>query len=158
MPPREPSPSPFGRRPGRPRERDREPDRDTEEVWTGPIRTPRRGDADEPSAFGTGGGWPADPSLAPVVFRIASAFGCLRRLVMLVVILIVLAILAFFGLFGVGGLLYGDGAIEPRDQRGTAEVCIRVDVASHLAVDTKMQRFSSTCRLTVAAQARQSIA
>jgi hypothetical protein len=154
--PREFPPSPFGRRPARPRGRDRERDRerDTEEVWTGPIHTPRRGGIDEPGTYGTGGGWPVDPSIAPVVLKVASAFGCLRRLVMIIVILIVLAIMAFFGLFGVGGLLYGDRPHEP----GAGDVAFVSIRHVLVAVHPRMQRFASPCRLTVAVPARRSIA
>jgi hypothetical protein len=163
-PPRDASggapPSPFGRRSARPRDRDRESERERErdhdsvEVWTGPIRTPRRGGIDEPGAFGSRGGWPVDPTIAPVVFKVVSAFGCLRRLVMIIVILIVLAILAFFGLFGVGGLLYGNGPSRPV----AADVAFWSAGHAPVAVHTRMQRFTSTCRLTVALPAPRNFA
>jgi hypothetical protein len=152
--PRKGPPSPFGRRPARPRERDRERDRDVEEVWTGPIHTPPRGRVEEPGAYGTGGGWPMDPSIAPVVFKVASAFGCLRRLVMIIVILIVLAIMAFMGLFGVGGLLYGARA----HGAGAADVAFVSTRHDRVAAHPRMQRFGVPGRLTVAVPARRSIA
>jgi hypothetical protein len=156
--PREAPPSPFGRRPARPRGRDRERDRDrereAEEIWTGPIHTPGRGGLEEPGTVGTGGGWPVDPSIAPVLFKVASAFGCLRRLVMIIVILIVLAIMAFFGLFGVGGLLYG----ERPPEHGASDVAFVTTRHVFVAVHPGMQRFASTCRLTVAIPARRNIA
>jgi hypothetical protein len=109
--------------PPRGRERD-----DDEEVFTGPVFTPGRMTLEDVlrSAMrggrrggmpGASGGLPDFPPMLPTGVKIVSAFGCLRRLVMLVIFLAILAAVAFFSLFGVGGLLYGDsgrrsGAVE----------------------------------------------
>ena len=77
-----------------------------EHVWTGPVRTPGSPDLGEPGERRPPE-WRIDPSIGPMMIRVAGAFGCLRRLILIVVILIVLGIVAFFALFGVGGLLYG---------------------------------------------------
>lgn len=123
-PVRDPVP-PSARAPTRPRSlppRDR--DRDDDEVFTGPVRTPGRMTLEDVirSAMrggrpggrpGPSGGLPDLPSMLPTGVKIVSAFGCLRRLVMLVVFLAILAAVAFFSLFGVGGLLYGESEGPP---------------------------------------------
>ena len=113
-PPREAPPS----RRRRPREEPRPAS--PEEVWSGDVRTPERGEFDlfdvleEMTAARTRGGrsveapLPPPPPVLEVPRAVSSAFGCLRRLVVIAVILIVLAVLAmfaFFELFGVGGPL-----------------------------------------------------
>jgi hypothetical protein len=83
-------------------------------VYSGPVRTPGRPTFEDllrmaTRAGGLGRRPGAPPTIPPIVTgeKIVSAFGCLRRLVMLVVFLAILAAIAFFSLFGVGGLLYG---------------------------------------------------
>ena len=91
-----------------------------EEVGSGEVRTPERGEFDlfdvleEMSAARRRPGGrveaplPPPPPVLEVPRAVSSAFGCLRRLVVIAVILIVLAVLAmfaFFSLFGVGGPL-----------------------------------------------------
>ena len=74
------------------------------DVWSGPVRTPGRGDVFEIEPPGvelpdrrTGPALPVDSlTLA------ATASGCARRIIVLFLILLVLAALAIFGLLGVG--------------------------------------------------------
>jgi hypothetical protein len=106
---------PQRRTPARGEMRPREEAEDLEtEPWRGPVhspRDPREVDArmgDAPDA------WRIDPSvLLPTAVRVASLFGCLRRLVVLAIVLFVLAVLAFFALFGVGGVFYNTVSVEP---------------------------------------------
>jgi hypothetical protein len=95
-----------------------EPPPTPDDAWSGPVRTPERGEFDvfdvlEDMAARSRTRRPRDepppPPLAPrVPLALSTAFGCVRRLVMLVVILAVLAVIAtlvFFYMFGVGGPL-----------------------------------------------------
>lgn len=120
---------PSARAPTRPRAeppRGRERDEEEEEVFTGPVFTPGRTPLEDllrsamrggrPGGMpGASGGLPGLPSMLPTGVKIVSAFGCLRRLVMLVIFLAILAAVAFFSLFGVGGMLYGDSGGSPTD-------------------------------------------
>ena len=80
------------------------------EVWTGPVRTPERGEiiGAERGDIDPRAGWGAEPPLMPGTIKIVTATGCVRRLVMLVFILLILAALAVFGVLGIGArLLFG---------------------------------------------------
>ena len=74
------------------------------EVWSGPVRTPGRGDVFEIEPPGlelpdprTGSPFPPES-----LTLVATASGCVKRIIVLFLILLALAALAIFGLLGVG--------------------------------------------------------
>jgi hypothetical protein len=111
-----PPPPPVRRRRRRPLPPE-EPLPTPDDAWSGPVRTPERGEYDvfdvlEDMAARSRTRRSREelpPPLAPrVPLAVSTAFGCVRRLVMLVVVLAVLAVIAalvFFYMFGVGGPL-----------------------------------------------------
>ena len=82
-----------------------EPERVPVDVWwSGPVRTPGRGDVFEiePPGLELPDHRTGPPLGAGSLTLAATASGCVRRIVVLFLILLVLAALAVFGLLGVG--------------------------------------------------------
>lgn len=94
-----------------------EPARTIEEVWTGPIDTPRRAEVEDIGVRDPRGDWsPPPPPFPPFGVRVVHVGGCVRRLIVLFIVLLALAALAFFGLLGVGSRLLFGAAIAASDR------------------------------------------
>ena len=107
VPPRPtPGPTPRSRGRGAPPPVRRAPPPDEEgldrEVLTGPVRSPGDEGAllEELLRAGLGGGPRGAPTLPPIGAGISTAFGCVRRIVVILFVLMVLAAMFVFGLLG----------------------------------------------------------
>ena len=71
-------------------------------MWTGPVHTPGTEGAllEELLRAGLGGGARGAPSVPPIGVGLSTAFGCVRRIVVILFILMVLAAMFVFGLLG----------------------------------------------------------
>ena len=78
------------------------------DAWSGPVRTPGRGDVFEiePRGAEVPDDRIASPFPAEGLTMVATAAGCVRRIIVLFLILLALAALALFGLFGGGIQLF----------------------------------------------------
>ena len=104
-PPPVPAPGSRGRRaPAPPPVRRSPPDEEEleREVLTGPVHTPGAEGTllEELLRAGMAGGSRGAPALPPIAVGISTAFGCVRRIVVILFVLMLLAAMFVFGLFG----------------------------------------------------------